>query len=44
MLLDTILREDKWIEIPPNSQDLASQIEDLWDIFKKKVKNRNRKL
>ena len=32
---------DRWIQNPPNSPDLAYPIEDLWGIIKPRIKRKN---
>ena len=40
-LLNDLFGKEGWIQNPPNSPDLAYQIEDLWEIIKPRVKTRN---
>ena len=42
-LLNELFNEDKWIQNPPNSPDLAYPIETLWNILKVRIKKRNPK-
>ena len=42
-LLNELFCEDKWIQNPPNSPDLAYPIETLWNILKVRIKRRNPK-
>ena len=43
ILLDLQFGKNGWIQNPPNSPDLAFQIEDLWGIIKPRVKRRDSK-
>ena len=43
ILLDLQFGKNGWIQNPPNSHDLAFQIEDLWGIIKPRVKRRDSK-
>lgn len=42
-LLNKIFGDNKWIQNPPNSADLAYPIEDLWAIIKPRIKRKNPK-
>ena len=40
-LLEKLFSNDRWIQNPPNSPDLAYPIEDLWGIIKPRIKRKN---
>jgi len=42
-LLNKIFGDNKWIQNPPNSADLAYPVEDLWAIIKPRIKRKNPK-